>query len=220
MKVSRAPQQERSTQSLARLLDAAERLMRRYHFEDISVAEIAREAQTSVGNFYARFASKEALLDALHERYEEDRTKIWRKFFEDPALAHLPLAERTGRLVQMVIKIYRERGGVFRTLVIRQWRHPDTMGARTRTLLGGLYETAFAMLLEDPHEIRHPHPERAVRVGVAAILAACRENIVMRPKSLPASQAISDEEFANEMSRMLVAYLTGPPASTGHRVRT
>ena len=210
MKALRAPQQERSTQSLARLLDAAERLMKRHDFADISVDAIAKEAETSVGNFYGRFASKEALLDALHERYEHDRTKNWRAFLENPALGKMTLQSRIHALVGMAIKNYRERAGVFRTLVIRQWRDPGQLNARNRVLLAGLYDDACALLLKNRNDIKHPDPERAVRVGVAAIAAACRENIVMRPKSMPSSLAMSDEELADELSKMLHAYLRAP----------
>jgi AcrR family transcriptional regulator len=207
MKAWRAPQQERSVQSLARLLDAAERLMKRHDFESISVGAIAKEAGTSVGNFYGRFASKEALLDALHHRYEHDRTKTWRAFLDSPALSDMTLENRITALIRMAIKNYRARAGVFRTLVIRQWRDPRQLSARNRVLLTGLYDDACALLLKNRKEIKHPNPEQAVRVGVAAIAAACRENIVMRPKSFPSALTLTDEELAGELSRMLNAYL-------------
>ena len=73
--------------------------------------------------------------------------------------------------------------------------------------MAGLYDDACALLLKKRNEIRHPNPERAVRVGVAAVAAACRENIVMRPKSFPAALTLTDEELADELSRMLNAYL-------------
>jgi AcrR family transcriptional regulator len=213
MKLSRAPRQERSAQSLVRLLDAAERLMQQQHFEDISVAQIAGEAGTSIGNFYGRFNSKDDLLLILHERYQDDRLKLWREFFDGADWTEMRLADRALPLIRMIIRNYRARSGVFRTLVLQQWRYPEKVDARTREVLGGLYKDGFEFLRECRREIRHPKPERAIEIGIAAVLAACRENIVMRPKVLPASLMVSDEELAVELSHMLCAYLTAPPAA-------
>jgi AcrR family transcriptional regulator len=210
--LSRLPQQERSTQSLARLLDAAERLMGRQHFDDISVAAIAKEASTSIGNFYGRFASKDELLSALQKRYEDDRTELWREFFDSRDWSAALLAERALAVVRVIISNYRARAGVLRTLT-DQWRHPAKMDERTRKRLGGIYEEAFAFLLERVAEIRHPKPRQAVEVGMASVLAACRETIVMRPRELPASLKLSDDDLAAELARMLCAYLSAPQSS-------
>jgi AcrR family transcriptional regulator len=62
------PQQNRSRRTLDRLLEASESLLKRKRFEEISVAELAREPRSSVGSFYARFPGKDALLDFLDGR--------------------------------------------------------------------------------------------------------------------------------------------------------
>lgn len=181
--------------------------MRRKHFDEISIAEVVKEARTSVGNFYGRFGSKEALLDALHERYQDDRNVLWNQFFAREGAKRSTLEERVDRFVRMIIENYRARTGVFRTLVIRQWRYPDSLDVRNRRLLDDLYRKSAAFLLQRKSEIRHPKPARAVEIGVTAVLAACRENIVLRPKRMPASVKVGDETLAKELSRMLVAYL-------------
>jgi AcrR family transcriptional regulator len=213
------PQQERSALSFARFLDATERLLERNPFEQISVAAIAAEAGTSVGNFYGRFSSKDALLVALHERYEDDRTKAWAEFLADPSLARSDLKGRVWLLVAKVIALYRARRGVFRTLVMRQWGEPQKMSARSRRLLTQLYDDVFKLLWARREEIRRARPERAVRIGLAAVLAACRENIVMRDKSLPASLNVSDAELAEELSEMFYAYLCPAKPSAHRRMR-
>ena len=65
----RPPQQERTRASLTRLLDAAETLLGEKSFDEVSIAEVTREARTSIGGFYRRFADKDGLLHALHERF-------------------------------------------------------------------------------------------------------------------------------------------------------
>jgi len=62
---NRPPQQDRSSRTEQRILDATKRLMAERPFHEITVAEIAREADASVSSFYARFRSKEALLGTI-----------------------------------------------------------------------------------------------------------------------------------------------------------
>ncbi len=73
--------QARSRESLQRLLDAALDLLDEFSWEKISITTIARRVGMSVGGFYARFKSKDALLLVLHERYEEKSERALREIF-------------------------------------------------------------------------------------------------------------------------------------------
>jgi AcrR family transcriptional regulator len=204
-----APQQERSARSLERMLDAAEKLLERKHFEEISIAEISAAAGTSVGNFYGRFASKEVLLEALHERYEADRSEAWQAFFADAALKRMKLKARIRALMAAIIKQFRARAGVFRTFVLRQWRAGPKIDQRSRQSLDQLYDNAMGLLLGCRSEISVDDPKRAVRVALSAALALCRETIVLRHRSMPGSLDLSDEALADELTRMMYGYLSG-----------
>ena len=65
------PQQVRTHATLGKLLDAAESLLDEKSWSEISVAEIAAKADSSVGAFYRRFSDKDALLHSIHERFVE-----------------------------------------------------------------------------------------------------------------------------------------------------
>ncbi len=66
------PRQARSRDSERRILAAARHLLDTRPYPDISLAEIAQEAEVSHGTLYARFRTKRALLNELHERYCDD----------------------------------------------------------------------------------------------------------------------------------------------------
>src|SRR5690606_7338328 len=68
----RPPVQDRSQRTLLRLLEATAQLLEERSFEDVGVTDIVKRAHSSVGAFYARFASKDAVLHSLHERYDEE----------------------------------------------------------------------------------------------------------------------------------------------------
>lgn len=205
-----APQQARSRASLTRIFDAVEELLERKEFEEIAVAEIAAQAGVSVGNFYARFKSKGAL-HALHERYEADRTACLSAAFARAGEGGANLAQRISTAVWAIVGLFRERRGVLRSLILRHWRDPASVEGRIRDRHESLFAQLTAVLLDARSEIAHPRPERAVRVGLTTMLAACRETIVLRPSSMPSSLAIADGDLAQELINMMRAYLTAPP---------
>jgi AcrR family transcriptional regulator len=59
--------QRRAEKTRDRLLAAGFKLLRRKHFEELSVADIARSAGCAVGSFYLRFADKDQYFLAIAE---------------------------------------------------------------------------------------------------------------------------------------------------------
>src|SRR5262249_9156472 len=80
----RPPVQARSQATLDRLVRAAEGLLAEKRFDEATVAEIARRADSSVGAFYARFPDKEAFLDHFDERFFQNAREQWNVVL-DPA---------------------------------------------------------------------------------------------------------------------------------------
>src|SRR5262245_52677874 len=206
-----APVQERSRLSLTRMLDATERLLSHKDFTDISIAEIADEAGVSVGNFYNRFPSKDALLDVLHDRYERERVDFLRKSFATAAANGGGLEVRVAAAINAIVALFRARRGVLRSLILRHWRDPANVSARTRRRVDVVFAEAHALLLGARDEIRHASPPFAVRLGFQTVLAAAREAIVLRPANLPGTATLSDKALASELTRLLIAYLTAGP---------
>lgn len=69
--------QDRSQQTRDRLLAAGFKLLRRGHFDALSVADIARTAGCAVGSFYLRFVDKDQFFLALAEmRREQSRAQL------------------------------------------------------------------------------------------------------------------------------------------------
>jgi AcrR family transcriptional regulator len=59
--------QDRAQKTRDRLLAAGFRLLRRKHFDELSVADIARAAGCAVGSFYLRFVDKDQYFQAVAE---------------------------------------------------------------------------------------------------------------------------------------------------------
>jgi AcrR family transcriptional regulator len=67
--IRRTPKQVRGQQRVDEILDAAERLTRTTTWDKLSTNHIAREAGIPIGSLYQFFANKQAVAQALVERY-------------------------------------------------------------------------------------------------------------------------------------------------------
>lgn len=63
--------QARSQETLKRILDACDNLLKQKTFEQITMQDIASKAGVSVGNLYNRFEDRGALIEHLLLRYQE-----------------------------------------------------------------------------------------------------------------------------------------------------
>lgn len=87
----RAPRQERGRRRVAKILDAAEEVFAEVGYETATNTEIAERAETSIGSVYQFFPSKEAILEALVERYAEELRALHDRELSTEA-AQLPLS--------------------------------------------------------------------------------------------------------------------------------
>lgn len=202
-----APQQTRSRAALARILDAAERLLEEKPFDAIAIAEIAAAADVSVGNFYAKFPTKAALLEALHERYEAERAQlVGRAVATAPAGAGLDLRLRI--VTELVVRIFRERRGVLRSLILERWSAPEAAPPASIGRAARLHADLADFIAAAP-ELGRAETPRA-RFILAALLAFAREEIVLRPANLPGAVRLGDKAFREELRRAARAYLQAP----------
>lgn len=78
--------QQRSRDSIVRFLETSEILMRKKHFNDITVEEFALAAGTSIGAFYKRFEDKNAFFRAILAIANEEYRQLvarWPLAFND-----------------------------------------------------------------------------------------------------------------------------------------
>ncbi len=204
----RTPLQARSARTQERILAAVEKLLETTPFEKITVADIVRHAKSSVGSFYARFADKEALLDALYQRYDAQLgARIDRVKAED--LRALPFEERAAAFVKFKLQMFRERQWLLRALGLHSRAHPervldeDLLERRAQKL------KRVASMFDDCHDqIGHPDPERAIGFAIFAVSAVFRDKIIFPGPHAEVTEA-SDAELLQEATRMFLGYLKG-----------
>jgi AcrR family transcriptional regulator len=211
---ARPTRQARSKATLDRLLDAVGALLAERPLEEVSVAEIARRAGSSVGAVYGRFPDKESLLSCFDERFFEQARAAWDEFFDAPAWREASLPDAVARLVCLLVRTHGRHRGVLRALALRV-RERLEPSFRERALRHNQYvlERIKADLLSRPGSVCHPHPARAVELGFLFAVSAVREAVLF--EDVGGLAAPSDEELTTELTRAFLAYL-----GAGQRART
>jgi TetR/AcrR family transcriptional regulator len=105
--------QRRKAQTLAAILEAAERHFLQRGFHNTTVEEISRAADVSVGSIYVHFGSKEGLYLALLER----AVAVEERYMAEAFRPTLSLAQQLFAAGDAYIRFYLDHPGYFRILV-------------------------------------------------------------------------------------------------------
>ena len=207
------PRQHRSRAALARIVHAAEQLLRTGSMAEFSMAAVAEAAGMPVGNIYRRFRGKDELLQAIKEdaiaAIENAVTeRLARERFED-------IASLIRGIVGAVSDAYSRDEGLHRFLFNRSVSDPvlTEIGTSGRRRIFAYYRDALIGLI--PNE----SPERAemlVRVSFHLISAA------MAGKACADDWTLTDmswDVLGAEISTAAIAYLQASVDSAATRQR-
>jgi AcrR family transcriptional regulator len=109
-----AIKQERGQVTYDRLISTGFHMLEERELQDISIAELTKEAGYSVGAFYSRFRSKDEFFDALIAKHLETRTAAQVYLF-----ATLPTETLVSEMVHNMLSYYWDRRKFWRAVLIR-----------------------------------------------------------------------------------------------------
>lgn len=202
------PQQQRSRHALERIVDATLELLRENRFEDIAVAEIARQAGVAVGTVYNRFPSKHQLLlyifeSVVLENIEESTEAV----LSPQRTQEEPLYSFVFDYLWAVRETFLQHREILRPLTLVSRKSTDAGLQRfMHNLNASVHERLLKVLLQEP-EISHPQPEVAVQMMLLWVAAAMREKFLYG-EPVSSLGEVTDEAFVGELARGAVAYLT------------
>jgi AcrR family transcriptional regulator len=122
-----AIKQERSKVTYDALINAGFKLLEERDLQDISIAELAKEAGYSVGAFYARFRSKDEFFDALIAQHLDNRTATQIELF-----ANLPRDTLLSELMENIVDYYWQHRKFWRAVLLRSVRDPESYNPMRR----------------------------------------------------------------------------------------
>lgn len=168
-----APQQTRSRQALERMYIATSELLADRDFDQITVKDVAEEANVSVGSVYQRFATKDALLWSLYDRYlceSEDRVSELASKSDS-----WDLDQRISGLIKLTADLFSNWRGVIRSLHLRQQKDSTKIPGALVTRIEDVYRQLIQIL--EPGTSNTSYRINA-KFAVSLILSACRERFL------------------------------------------
>jgi len=201
------PQQERSRQTAERITAAALALLERKSFAELTVLEIAGKAGVSVGGFYARFPSKQALLQYFDATLVEGILARAARELDSERLADAGARTVVTTYIRLAVQMFRRHRPVLQQVALRSRTSTDpSFKQRIREANAFLHGRFRALLDERRAELRHPEPRVAIDLGLTFVSAAMREYVLFaefRPDFAP----LADARLVRELADAFCAYL-------------
>ena len=204
----RAPKQARSRATYERLLDGAQEVLAKKSFEVASIQEIADAADLTIGAFYARFSSKEALLSGLAERYDDLIDQLIQRL-ELFAMTSPTLSDLVRRLVRDTSDFYSMHRGVLRPLSSTA-RADSDLKQQLRSMNAQVMRRLLAYLSAGREEIRHRDPDLALEQALLMIFSTLRIALV-EDDLLPEDGGPKSSVLVDELAVAIVSYLGNGP---------
>ncbi len=192
----RSPQQWRSQQRVDAILEAAAAMIAEVGYDGVSTSKLAQHVGISIGSLYQFFANKEAIFQALAERYlAAMRRKIDAMFPPDANYAPLPVL--VGRAVDLLV-VPSPNYEHLHELMESGWVSPDLRALGEA--MNGEIVTKIGEILAH----KAPHLPEADRTVAATVMMHLVKGV------LPAVEGKPDAERAAivaEFKRLGVLYL-------------
>ncbi len=193
------PQQPRSRKTLERLVAAGRALLEEEGPAGVTVQAVVSRARSSVGSFYARFGGKDDLLAYLREQVRESALSEWHDALASKTWDRTGLREVSGAAVDHLIEVRARWHSSLKSAAGLPAGEADYDAFRRRVV-----EALAERLLERRGEITHPHPERAARVGLWAVLG-----VIDHEGSGETKTDLDAEALRTECVELLLSYLGG-----------
>jgi len=203
------PQQERSRESLQKLLRAATEVLGQHGVEGATIPRIARHAGLTPGSVYRRFHDKEALLESailgILERQDENLRAL------TPEMAReIPLRVFAEQIINSFVVGYRARAPLIRAM--RQFVHSRTgtpFYKKAVRLEIRTYERLLDLFMTQRERINHPDPRIAISTGLMMVVSTVFELVVTHAQ-LAAWKGLlpkDDQALKRELVRAFLSYL-------------
>ena len=199
------PQQERSRETLRKLLEGAEQLFAEVPINEATVPQICARAGCTTGAFYRRFRDKEELLDTLFAHLLDDVAVVVSAALDPAVTSGLDLSESVSRFVQAFVDVYMRRAGLCRAIMLsadadNRYREQVINQARR------ISQQLAAMLAGKRAEIDHPDIRLATDFAFRQVFATL-DQTVRFPGFAPTIVKLNAGALAKELTRGFLGYI-------------
>jgi len=203
--------QARARATRDKLVAALETLLREKTFEDISMADLAREAGLAVGTVYRRFDNKEAFIPVIFDLYmsrlqarmatPEGQTEI------DPEKG---LRAALRAICAGAWAFTKTDGHLIRAAHVYAHLRPDLVGEEWDELLEASVLGFTQVVGVFSEEINRPDGDAAARMLVYLMNTLLSEKGLYREDGIGSVLRVSDDVFVRDIADTLYGFLTAP----------
>ena len=199
--------QQRSHETLDRLLAATEKVLSRDGLQATTVAAVAEEAGMSVGIVYKRFPDKDALMRAVYVRFFERSDEANAAALDPSRWTTHSAAQIIDALVGGMVRAYVMHEALLRSLIQFAESHADAaFRAQAEAMRRKTFDAIGTLLLQRPQEITHRDRRNAIEFSLLLLGLALRGIVLgdgMKQYKFTESQTV----LARELSHAVKAYL-------------
>lgn len=194
------PQQDRSRVTVEAILEATTHILTEESYDKANTNHIAVRAGVSVGSLYQYFPNKESLMAALMEQHSNEITEL-----VESKLSHLfdsPLEIAIPELVRAVIAAHAINPRLHQVLneeIPRSERSQQMQKADER-----IAELLQAYLTRWSDCIQPQNLEMTIFILSRTVESLCHSAVIEHPNF------VHDSQFEQEVSKLLLSYLTEP----------
>lgn len=203
-----APRQQRSKQTVERLLTAAEELFGEVGQAGFTIPEVSRRAGISVGTVYRRYATKEDLLVAVLRRVEQQEAALL-SLWDGEDWSAFDSAAMIERLVGDLGRAWHDHAPTMRAMMARRFQMPDdqvfAQGLEVAARQSALFRAA---VMTHQESVVHPAPEEAVDFAYRLIVSVCAR-WTARAIETRAPRPLAWGEMLARLSDTVTVYLFG-----------
>ena len=207
---SLAPQQERSRESLRKLMKAAAQVLGQHGVDGATIPRIAAHAGLTPGAIYRRFSDKDALLESVILHIFEQQDERLRTGLTKETAAQIPLPVFAEQIVHSLLVSYRANAGLLRAMrQFVQSRMGTDFWKRIARLEKRSYGRVIDLLLTNAQDIRHPEPRIAASLGMMMVISTLQEIVLTTPDTNYWKDLLprNDQALRRELTQALLSYL-------------
>lgn len=202
--------QERSRESLRKLLQATVEVLGQHGVEGATIPRIAQHAGLTPGSIYRRFHDKEALLETAILGILEAQETNMRTGMTPIASAQVPLAIFAEQVITGMVVTYRSKAPLLRAMKqFSQARQGTAFVKKACKLEVTFFERLVDLFLTHRQEIRHPDPRIAVSMALMMVVGTLFQLVVF-PTELKLWKGLlpkDDQALKKELTRAFLNYL-------------
>jgi AcrR family transcriptional regulator len=195
------PNQARSREALNRFLSAGETLLADNRYEEAGIADLAREAQSSVGTFYRLLSDKETLSLLLLQRFFTEIEFLVEDTFAPQHWQGKDITDIADTFSKVFVDTYHGRAGALRATILRASK--DASFREQVHAMNNLISNRMGKLLKQRRdEINHPKPEQAIKSVAHMVLGILNQHTITGTLG-----GLSQKALAEELKRVFLTYL-------------